>query len=152
MGMSDDPTPEHVASTVRAYHRTTNQNALAILRDGFRDAEGTFGTGRLWRGVWVTIERPWDLLITGPPPGEDPALLVIDGLPLEVFEQNEWVEEDAGYREALIPAEDLNQARIWRAWECVECERIAPEGAADWQSELLKWPPGQRVSVCPGCR
>jgi hypothetical protein len=141
------------ATTVRAYHRTSSENALAILRDGFRDAEGTFGTGQLWRGVWVTIEQPWDLVITGPPPGEDHALLVIDGLPLEVFERYEWVEEGKGYREALIPAEIVNQGRVWRAWECGECERIAPEGSAGWRSELVEWVPGhrERASVCPDC-
>lgn len=44
--------------TMRAFHRTSH--APDILRDGFKDAEGTYLTDRVWRGVWVS-DRPLDI-------------------------------------------------------------------------------------------
>jgi hypothetical protein len=131
----------------RVFHRTTQQRGEAILLAGFEDGEGTWGTGKLWRGVWVTIGEPWDLGITGPPPGADPALLVAE-VPLELFERYEWKQEDLGYREALIPAAELNRYPRWRGWECAECERVAHENSPGWTTELNG---DDRVSVCPGC-
>jgi hypothetical protein len=110
------------------FHRTTQQRGEEILLAGFEDSEGTWGTGKPWRGVWMTIEEPWDLGISGAPPGADPALLVAE-VPLELFERYEW-KQDMGCREALIPAAELNRYPRWRGWECAECDRI---------------------SVCPAC-
>jgi hypothetical protein len=138
---------------VHAYHRTTATYGDAILRDGFADAEGTYMTGEPHGGVWVTVDRPWDLTIAGPPPGDDPALLVV-AIPSELFDRYEWVEEGKGYREALVPAGELNRYPVWRAWECAECGRIAPEDTPGWRSELLEHPFGgdrERVSACPDC-
>ncbi len=41
-------------ATHRLLHRTTEEAAKAILRDGFRDAEGTSGTGQMFKGVWLS--------------------------------------------------------------------------------------------------
>ncbi len=40
---------------MRLYHVTTCDAAKAILRDGFRDTVGTYGTD--WSGVWL-VDRP----------------------------------------------------------------------------------------------
>jgi hypothetical protein len=140
------PDPLGEARTVRAYHRTTRDNAEAILPGGFEDAEGSWGTRNLYTGVWVTIDRPWDPIIGGLAPGKDPALIVVE-IPLKLFVDHEWIEEGKPYREALIPAEELNRYPRWAAWECVECERIEREGACGWRSALLC--DGERLSVCP---
>jgi hypothetical protein len=39
---------------MKLYHTTTGANAEAILREGFRDGEGRYGTDRLFRGVWLS--------------------------------------------------------------------------------------------------
>jgi hypothetical protein len=70
--------------SVRAFHRTTAEGGDAILRDGFRDATGGYGTTEGWSGVWVTIDSPWDIALGGTPPGDDPALLVIE-IPMDLF-------------------------------------------------------------------
>lgn len=103
-----------------------------------------------WRGVWVTIERPWDLAIGGAPAKSDPALLVIE-IPLELFTEYEWVQDEIGYREALIPAAELNRHPVWRAWECAECFAVEREHAPGWTSELI-WDGHERISVCPRCQ
>ena len=36
------------------YHRTTAANAEQILRDGFRDCVGFYGTTREHSGVWLS--------------------------------------------------------------------------------------------------
>jgi hypothetical protein len=36
------------------FHVTTSDAAEAILRDGFHDAVGSFGTDRQWSGVWLS--------------------------------------------------------------------------------------------------
>ncbi len=90
-------------------------------------------------------------MITGPPPGDDPALLVIE-IPADLFTRYEWVQEQLGYREALIPAEFLNPHPVWRAWECAECEAIAPEHGPGWHSELIdRFGTRERLSTCPRC-
>jgi hypothetical protein len=39
---------------MRCYHRTTAEAAVAILADGFRDAERTYMTTNFYRGVWLS--------------------------------------------------------------------------------------------------
>jgi hypothetical protein len=39
---------------MRLYRVTTAELAAAALREGFRDAEGTYFTGEVHRGVWLT--------------------------------------------------------------------------------------------------
>ena len=84
------------------YHRT--HHADAILRDGFRDTEGTYLTAERWRGVWISA--PWPLDENEGADGD--AVLAIE-IPETVFVTHEWVEEGKTYREALIPAEELNR-------------------------------------------
>jgi hypothetical protein len=101
--------------------------------------------------VWVTLERPWDLTISGEPPG-DPALLVIE-VPDDEIVAYEWIEEGKGYREALVPAEVLNKWPVYRGLECDECGAIAREGTAGWRVEDVDTPLQRRlrVTTCPRC-
>jgi hypothetical protein len=87
----------------RLYHRTERDAALAILREGFRDGEGTYMTNQLWRGVWLSNE-PLD----GNEGARGDHLLEVR---LSAEESDiadyEWIEEGKGYREWLIPSEIL---------------------------------------------
>jgi hypothetical protein len=134
-----------------AYHRTSARAAEAILREGFADAEGTFGTGTVHRGVWVTLERPWDLAVA-PVADDDPALLVIE-VPDDAVADYEWIEEDKGYREALVPADVLNRHPVYRAWQCDECGAVAPERTPGWRSEVIEtiFEP-VCITTCSACR
>lgn len=90
----------------RLYHRTDADAARAILREGFRDAEGRWGmtTKSKLRGVWVA-DRPLD----GNDGAKEGPLLVIDiDLPLEQLDYWECKEKGKGFREWLIPARILN--------------------------------------------
>jgi len=83
------------------YHRTFA--AKQILAEGFRDAEGTYLTANVYRGVWVA-DSPLD--INEGANGD--RLLSID-IPELVIADFEWIEEMKPYREWLVPAELLNQ-------------------------------------------
>jgi hypothetical protein len=89
---------------VLVYHRT--DHADAIEREGFRDAEGRYLTSRLYRGVWVSAEWPLD-----ENEGADGDVALELAIPDELFDEYEWVEEAKTYREALIPARELNRHR-----------------------------------------
>ncbi len=88
------------------YHRTSLDAAVSIVRDGFRDATGTYMTRSEHTGVWVSDceQDP-----TGGALGE--ALLTVTTVfsesDLDAFE---WVEDDKPYREWLLPAQLLNAA------------------------------------------
>jgi hypothetical protein len=83
------------------YHRT--YRASKIVRDGFRDDTWTRpGLGRK-RGVfispdWLDEQEGVD--------GDDVLELDIDEA---LFAQHEWLEKDRTYREAMIPARELNR-------------------------------------------
>jgi hypothetical protein len=83
------------------YHRS--KAAQQILKVGFRDGVGTYMTDREWRGVWFTPDP--DLADPGDYEGE---LLEID-IPEELFERHEWKGEGKPYREALVPASEVNK-------------------------------------------
>ncbi len=85
---------------MRIYHRTFA--AASILQNGFQDATKTYGTGLESTGVWVS-DRPLD---AGEGARGD-TLLTLD-IPTALFFEYEWVEEGKPYREALIPAAQLN--------------------------------------------
>ncbi|MDA4124034.1 MAG: hypothetical protein OK438_01095 [Thaumarchaeota archaeon] len=90
---------------IRFYHRTTVETARMILREGFRDDEGSYLTERTFRGVWVS-DRPLD----SNEGTKEGALMVLDvDLPPRQLAKWEWVEEGKTYREWLIPASVLNQ-------------------------------------------
>jgi hypothetical protein len=139
---------------MRVFHRTSHEAAAAILARGFRDATARWGTDEDFTGVWVTSERPWDPAVAalGIVGQKDPgALLVIDAHVAELAEY-EWVQEDIGYREALVPAAVLNRHPVWEAWQCDgDPTHIAPAGSAGWERE--PHPPfGIIITVCPNCR
>ena len=75
------------------YHVTTEENAEAIIRDGF--------TQREHKGVWVSDVRLTDA------PGNTTleVTLSVEEKALAAFE---WIEEGKGYREWLVPARLLN--------------------------------------------
>ena len=91
---------------MKLYHRTTAQNATAIVANGFRDRTGHYLTDKKWSGVWLS-DRPLDCneglsLEAG-------VLLEVDvGLPENELTDYEWIEADKTYREWLIPAAVLN--------------------------------------------
>jgi hypothetical protein len=85
---------------MRVFHRTPH--ADLIDRKGLRDGEGTYLSPEEFLGVWVS-DSPLDAnegVI-----GE--GLLALD-IPESLFVQYEWVEGGKPYREALIPADELN--------------------------------------------
>jgi hypothetical protein len=88
------------------FHRTTEEAAASILRNGFKDATGRYGTTQDWTGVWVS-NIPLRAGLGG---AEGNAFLRIalraHAAKLSEFE---WVEKGKGYREWLIPAVLLNK-------------------------------------------
>ncbi len=88
------------------YHRTTQENAWSILKNGFRDCVGKFLTDRIWKGVWVS-NRPLD----SNEGAEGDALLEIR-IPESEVTPFEWAEEEKPYREFLVPARVLNEKGI----------------------------------------
>ena len=129
----------------RVYHRTAA--ADAIMRDGFRDATGTYMTNKEHSGVWVTFGAPWDEATGGLP--EATRLLVIDA-PVAELAKYEWVQEGIGYHEALVPAAVLNRYRVWEAWECDGCGAIDEVGAQGWTRETTR-PFAVTITTCAAC-
>jgi len=90
---------------ITLYHRTQPENAEAILREGFKDATGSYDATREWTGVQL-FNRPLsviDIWHLGPT-----LLRVILRLSEADIEQFEWIEESKPYREWLIPALMIN--------------------------------------------
>jgi hypothetical protein len=84
------------------YHRT--YHAAGILREGFRDGAYVMpGLGEL-RGV----STDWPLDENEGADGD--TVLALD-IPEAVFVESEHVKEDEPYREAMIPADTLNNHR-----------------------------------------
>lgn len=111
------------------YHRTYHTEA--ILKEGFRDAEGTYMTAQLWRGVWVSADWPLDI-----GQGADGDKVLEIDIPTEVFEEYEWVEEEKPYRESLIPAAILNKYKPRLLSE--EEEDVKLEERLDYCEKILK--------------
>jgi len=90
------------------FHRTSFQRAAKILRRGFRDSRGRFGTDQEWSGVWVS-DRPLGA-------NEGIAGGVLLQIEMNLAPENlaafEWSEEGKPYREFLVPAERLNKFGI----------------------------------------
>lgn len=86
------------------WHRTRADAANAILRDGFRDAKGTYFTDREFSGVWLS-----DRTLDENEGACGEALLRVS---LDCAEGDirdfEWIEEGKSYREWLIPASFVN--------------------------------------------
>jgi hypothetical protein len=88
------------------YHRTSTEAAIAILRQGFRDATGRYMTDRVHTGVWLS-DRPLD--VNEGVAGET-LLRISLNLSEKQIAEYEWIEEGKGYREWLIPSELVNTA------------------------------------------
>ena len=87
---------------MRLFHITSNANAEAILKEGFRDATGYYLTDHQHTGVWVSGE-PFD----GQYLNDANTLFAIE-IPEDAISEFEWVEEAKTIREWLIPAALLN--------------------------------------------
>jgi hypothetical protein len=85
------------------YHRTYQERAAAILRDGFHDSTGRYLTDEDHTGVWFS-DRPDCGMPTG-----DVLLEIFMSLPEAELAGYEWIEEGKGYREWLIPATVVNK-------------------------------------------
>jgi len=98
------PWPGSYASAYYAmlvYHRT--DHSVAIMREGFRDATGYYLTAQEFTGAWVS-DSPLD-----ENEGADGDAVIKVDIPEALFVEHEWVEEGKVYREALIPAAELNK-------------------------------------------
>ena len=96
------------------YHKTVEDAAKAILRDGFRDGSGYYLTGAPHKGVWLS-DSPLDINAGGLG-GESLLECTFDGSKAEIAEL-EWIEEGKGYREWLIPAAFVNSRMTIRIVE-----------------------------------
>jgi hypothetical protein len=76
-----------------------------ILNGGFYDATDTYMAIPPCTGVWVS-DRPLD----ANEGAQGDVVLLVD-IPEEVFAKYEWVEDGKPYREALVPAEILNELK-----------------------------------------
>jgi hypothetical protein len=86
------------------FHRTTQENARAILTTGFKDGVGNYLTCQLWTGVWFS-DVPLD--VNEGAKGDALLEIALDLAETDISEY-EWVEEGKPYREWLIPAGLLN--------------------------------------------
>ena len=101
------------------FHRTNA--AEAILREGFRDGEGTHLTNHVFRGVWLS-DAPLD--VNEGAQGEQLLEVRISATQVRPYE---WIEERKGYREWLVPAALLNAVAKVRLISPDEEDRIAVE-------------------------
>lgn len=86
------------------YHRTDPQAAESILQRGFRDGNGKYMTTTTHSGVWLS-NVPLD---ENEGAFGDILLEVITDMTDPEIAQYEWIEEEKGYREFLIPAAVIN--------------------------------------------
>jgi hypothetical protein len=85
------------------YHRTNA--AEAIIRDGFRDAEGSYmHVGITLRGVWIS-----DVPLDGNEGAKGDQLFEIKFSPDFDISEYELIEEEKPYREWCVPAEVVNR-------------------------------------------
>jgi len=80
--------------------------ANTILKEGFKDGSGSYGTGLVFSGVWFS-NYPLD--INEGAKGD--TLLSVDIPEFKVL-QYEWQEEGKTYREFLIPASLVNDYAV----------------------------------------
>jgi hypothetical protein len=97
------------AGSMILYHVTSPAAADAILKTGFRDTTGNYGTDRLWSGVWLA-DRPLDINDTGRL--AEATLEVTLKIAEAKLAEYEWVQAGKNYREWLIPAQIVNQVRV----------------------------------------
>ena len=96
---------------MRLFHKTKNQNAESILRDGFRDSE-VVEAGQKFEGV-----QPFDDPIGWSPSRDGNDTLFVIEIPEDVISEHEWVEDgfatrfeysQSKIREFLAPASLIN--------------------------------------------
>ena len=73
------------------------------MREGFKDRIGSYMTDRMWEGVWFS-DKPLDSN-----EGACGDTILCLEIPSKLFEEYEWVQEGWTYREALIPASEVNK-------------------------------------------
>jgi hypothetical protein len=95
---------------MQLYHVTTRDRAGAILREGFRDGAGSYGTDQPWSGVWLA-DRPLDSNDTGNV-SADTILAVSLDCEIDALSDYEWVEKGQSYREWLVPADFVNKRTV----------------------------------------
>lgn len=110
---------------MKLYHITTE--AEAILRDGFKDVEGTYRAGLPGKGIQLRDEPP------GANKEASDAVLMVEIPEQEVLPYERFFEEEKAYREFLVPAKIVNQYK----WVRVNT----------WGVDLSKLVPGTRVLV-----
>jgi hypothetical protein len=102
--MSAKPFSESNPIPMLMYHRTTAKNAKRILKEGFNDSIGSYGTDHEFSGVWLSLE-PLDI---NEGAGGDTLLYVVLDCSEDELANFEWVESGKTYREWLIPAAIIN--------------------------------------------
>jgi hypothetical protein len=86
------------------YHRTTDQRAELILREGFRDRTSNYLSDQTHTGVWLS-----NVPLDENEGACGNALLQVELPNEEMVSDYEWVQEESfGYREWLIPAALIN--------------------------------------------
>jgi hypothetical protein len=90
---------------VKLYHITTCDAAKAILRAGFRDTVGTYGTD--WSGVWL-VDRPLDCHDTNNVDADTVLAVSLDCGPDDLSDY-EWAQDGQSHQEWLIPADFVNK-------------------------------------------
>ncbi|HEY6119736.1 MAG TPA: hypothetical protein VIV66_07245 [Pyrinomonadaceae bacterium] len=87
------------------YHRTSAENARAIVDSGFTNSSGYFLSNRIWTGVWLS-----SIPVDSKSAAQEEALLLVK---LELGERElsrwEWFGEGRSYREWLVPAGIINR-------------------------------------------
>jgi hypothetical protein len=86
---------------MRLFHRTAW--GPQILKGGFRDARGKYGTDQVFTGVWLS-----DVPMTVSDSVEGDGLLAVE-MPEHVVAEFEWIEAGKGFREFLVPADVVNR-------------------------------------------
>jgi len=104
------------------FHRTDRAAARRILKQGFRDGFGSYGTRTKYSGVWLS-DVPLD---ENEGACGDALLRVAIRATEEELTAFEWVEEGKGYREFLIPASWL-KPRIFALKIQIRCGKMSVE-------------------------
>ncbi len=114
------------------YHRTTSDAAERILATGFRDNTDPYMTTKEWTGVWLS-DVPLD---ANEGAWGDVLLKITLSLSEEDISQYEWIEEQKGCREWLVPSEVINRM------EAVEIDEetsgaVEVEGAGHFSVSMI---------------
>ena len=84
------------------YHRTSAERAARIIKEGFKDAAGTYGTDRIHHGV-LLFDQP-----VHESDGQAGDTLLVVEMPRELIEAYEWPTAGQRYHIYLVPSVCLN--------------------------------------------